>query len=155
MPTIKSPIDGRVVTDSTYFNVKSADGTKYVRIPRNNVTPLTTDSTISVNEPWIDGEEKNLEYWVYDKNNWSKVNKNQFLSFKPKTGQGTEQKTGEKSVIPQYSQLSSVPGLQDLVGFTTPQVGLGRIATGQAESVSITDNILSEELKKMKKLMNL
>jgi hypothetical protein len=152
MATVKSPIEGSLVTDAIYINIKNSDGTKYARIKRTDATQMATGSTIKQNADWVDGDESKIEYLVYDNNNWKKVNKNDFLKFKPTSGQGNKEQ--KKSTIPQYSQLSSAPGLQDLVGFTTPQVGLARIATGQAESVSITDNILSEELKKIKKLIN-
>jgi len=80
------------------------------------------------------------------------LNYNDFIK-----GTTTNNKPEEKSqsAIKQYTKLSDVPGVQGMVGTTLPQVGIASKVINQTESTDNQSDILTEELKKMKKLMNL
>jgi hypothetical protein len=77
---------------------------------------------------------------------------NQFLSGK-KSESGETSKTS--STIPQYSKLSEVPGIQGLLGVSMPQVGLASAVVNKEEKQIVDNDIIAEEVDKIKKLMKL
>jgi hypothetical protein len=82
------------------------------------------------------------------------TNFNDFLK-----GKKSEDKTGSdkktSSTIPQYSKLSEVPGVQGMVGVSMPQVGLASTIINKEEKQIVNNDIIAEEVDKIKKLMKL
>lgn len=151
---VKAPISGKInIEPGDWISVVGADNA--VKMKGFSLkTGLANGS--SVYEGNIIGENPSgFQKFAYKKNKSGSLesvpNYNDFIK-----GTTTNNKTEEKSqsTIKQYAKLSDVPGVQGMVGTTLPQVGLASKVINQTESTDNQSDILTEELKKMRKLIN-
>lgn len=152
---IKAPISGKInIEPGNWVSVVGADSA--VKMKGFALKGNLADGS-SVYEGSIIGiNPVGFQRFAYKKNKSGNLesvpNYNDFIK-----GTTTGNKTEEKpqSTIKQYSKLSEVPGVQGMVGVALPQVGLASQVINQKESTDNQSDILTEELRKMKKLMNL
>jgi hypothetical protein len=151
---VKAPISGKInIEPGDWVSVVGTDNAVKMKgfALKNSLA-----NGSSVSEGNIIGENPSgFQRFAYKKNKSGNLesvpNYNDFIKGTT-TGNKPEEKS--QSTIKQYSKLSEVPGVQGMVGTTLPQIGLASKVINQTESTDNQSDILTEELKKMRKLIN-
>jgi hypothetical protein len=152
---IKAPITGNLVTEPDgWVSVVSTD--KSVKMKGFQLKSNLSNGSKVYEGNVIGSNPTDFKRYAYTKdksgNFVSVTDFNQFLSGK-KPESGETSKTS--STIPQYSKLSEVPGIQGLLGVSMPQVGLASAIVNKEEKQIVDNDIIAEEVDKIKKLMKL